>query len=101
MTGYNPSDEAIEWGKGDIIRIYHLCSDHDRIESERDSIRGKENNHKRYKLRRCMLRIHKKIRNLVDECYRKLARWLCENHHVILLFEFAVLEKSTLKLQDK
>src|SRR5947209_17139018 len=37
---------------------------------------------------RCMLRIHKKIRNLVDECHRKFARWLCENYHVILLPEF-------------
>jgi putative transposase len=35
-----------------------------------------------------MLRIHKKIRNLVDECHRRLARWLCENHHVVLLPEF-------------
>src|SRR5947209_1117368 len=33
------------------------------------------NKRKRYKLRRCMLRIHKKIRNLVDECHhRKFAR---------------------------
>src|SRR5438067_5652005 len=32
-----------------------------------------------------MLRIRKKIRNLVDECHRKFARWLCENHHVVVL----------------
>ena len=88
MTGYNPSGEAIEWGKGDINRMYRLCLNYDRIQSERDSIHGKENKRKRYKLRRCMLRIHKKIRNLVDECHRKFARWLCENHHVVLLPEF-------------
>src|SRR5437660_2755811 len=50
-----------------------------------DSIHGKSNKRKRYKLCRCMLRIHKKIRNLVDECHRKFARWLCENHHVVVL----------------
>jgi putative transposase len=88
MTDYNPSGEAIEWGKGDINRMYRLCLHYDRIQSERDSIHGKENKRKRYKLRRCMLRIHKKIRNLVDECHRKFARWLCENHHVVLLPEF-------------
>src|SRR6185369_8669496 len=88
MTGYNPSGEAIEWGEGDISRLYRLCSHYDRIQSGRDSIHGKENKRKRYKLRRCMLRIHKKIRNLVDECHRKLARWLYENHHVVLLPEF-------------
>jgi putative transposase len=35
-----------------------------------------------------MLRIHKKIRCLVDDCHRKLAKWLCENYHVVLLPEF-------------
>ena len=38
MTGYNPSGEAIEWGKGDINRMYRLCLNYDRIQSERDSI---------------------------------------------------------------
>ena len=55
MTGYNPSGEAIEWGKGDINRMYRLCLHYDRIQSERDSIHGKSNKRKRYKLRRCML----------------------------------------------
>ena len=69
-----------------------------------DSIHGKAN-----KLRQSMLQIHKKIRNLVDECHRRLARWLCENHHVVLLPEFKTkdmvkkhcLEKSTLKLHGQ
>ena len=30
MTGYNPSGEAIEWGKGDINRLYRLCLYYDR-----------------------------------------------------------------------
>ena len=38
MTGYNPSGEAIEWGKGDINRMYCLCLHYVRIQSERDSI---------------------------------------------------------------
>src|SRR5205809_5070781 len=33
MTGYNPSGEAIEWGKGDINRMYRLCLNYDRIQS--------------------------------------------------------------------
>ena len=58
-----------------------------------------------------MLQIHKKIHNLVDECHhRKFAKWLCENHHVILLPEFKTKDmvkcdsfrkKSTLKLRDE
>ena len=63
MTGYNPSGEAIEWGKGDINRIYRLCLHYDRIQIERDSIHGKENRY--ISSVDAMLRIHKKIRNLV------------------------------------
>ncbi|CAJ0825735.1 4552_t:CDS:2 [Entrophospora sp. SA101] len=29
-----------------------------------------------------------KICNLTDECYRRFAIWLCENHHMILFPEF-------------
>ena len=48
-----------------------------------DSIHGKSNKRKRYKLR--TFRIHKKIRNVVDERQQKLARWLCENYHVVFV----------------
>ena len=51
MTGYNPSGEVIEWGKGDISRIYRLCLHYDRIQGERDSTHGKANKRRRYKLR--------------------------------------------------
>ena len=37
-----------------IDRIYRLCLHYDRIQSERDSIHGKSNKCKRYKLRRCI-----------------------------------------------
>ena len=35
-----------------------------------------------------MLRIHKKIRCLVNDCHYKLAKWLCENYCIILLLKF-------------
>ena len=35
-----------------------------------------------------MLRIHKRIRCLVNDCHYKLAKWLCENYRIILLLEF-------------
>jgi putative transposase len=49
MTGYDPSGLAIEWGKNDIARIYRLSHIHDRLQSKRDSIRGKVNKRKRYR----------------------------------------------------
>src|SRR6185437_8176420 len=35
-----------------------------------------------------MLRIHKRIRCLVNDCHYKLAKWLCQNYRIILLPEF-------------
>lgn len=92
MTGYDPSGLAIEWGKDDISRIYRLCSAHDGIQSERDTIHGKTSKRKRYKLRRAMLRIQKKIRALIDDCHQKLAKWLCESYRIVLLPEFRTQE---------
>src|SRR3954465_15802377 len=67
-----------------------LC--YDGIQSERDTIHGKTLKRKRYKLRRAMLRIQKKIRALIDDCHQKLAKWLCESYHIMLLPEFRTQE---------
>jgi putative transposase len=88
ITGYDPSGRAIEWGKNDISRIYRLSHIYDNIQSKRDSIHGKVAKRKRYKLRKVMLRIHKKIHSLINDCHHKLAKWLCQNYHIILLPEF-------------
>jgi len=40
---------------------------------------------RRYKMRRAARRIQKRIRSLVDECHRKLAKWLCTNFRVVLI----------------
>ncbi|CAG8680334.1 18140_t:CDS:2, partial [Gigaspora margarita] len=88
MTGYDPSGIAIEWGKNNINRIYRLCHVYDRLQSKQDMIHGKGNERKHYRLRRVMLRIHKRIRCLVHECHCKLTKWLCENYRIIILPEF-------------
>ena len=88
MTGYDPSGQAIEWGKNDISRIYRLFHIYNKIQSKHDSIHGKIHKRKCYKLHRVMLRIHKRIRCLINKCHHKLAKWLCQNYLIILLPEF-------------
>lgn len=88
MTCYSPDGYVASWGSGDIARIYRLCHAYDKLQSKRDTVHGKKYKRFRYKLRRCMLRIQKKIRNLVDDCHRKLAKWLCSNHRIVILPEF-------------
>ncbi|GBB95212.1 hypothetical protein RclHR1_00250010 [Rhizophagus clarus] len=92
MTGYDPSGMAVKWGKNDIGQIYRLCHAYDKLQSKRDQIHGKRNKRKRYRLHHVMLRIHKKIRYLVNDCHYKLVKWLCENYRIILLPEFCTQE---------
>ncbi|GBC01471.1 hypothetical protein RclHR1_00420033 [Rhizophagus clarus] len=92
MMGYDPSGMAVEWGKNDIGRIYRLYHAYDKLQSKRDQIYGKRNKRKRYRLHHVMLRIHKKIRCLVNDCNYKLVKWLCENYCIILLPEFRTQE---------
>ena len=39
-------------------------------------------------MRKAAARIRLKIRNLVDELHKRLAKWLCENYEVVLLPAF-------------
>lgn len=79
MTGYDPSGKVWEWewGKQDIGRIYRLCHTIDKIQSEwskKDVRHGR-----RYRLKKAAMRVRLKVRNLIDEMHKKLAKWLCEN----------------------
>ena len=87
MTGYDPSGRVIEWGRGDIGRIYRLAHALDDLVSRaaKDPTVG---HHRRWRMRRAMARMRDKIRNLVYDLHHKLAKFLCEQFDVILLPEF-------------
>ena len=86
-TGFSPTHGVVEWGKGDISRIYRLCYVMDKLQAQwsQHGVRHK----KRYKLQRAARRVRERVRNLVDEAHKKFSKWLCENHHAILLPAFA------------
>ena len=84
QTCYDPSGRIVEWGAKDIGRIYRLCHAHDKLQSkwsQQKSVRHAS----RYRMRKAAARIRLKIRNLVDELHKRLAKWLCENYEVVLL----------------
>jgi putative transposase len=86
MTGYDPSGKVWEWGKQEIGRIYRLCHTIDKIQSEwskKDVRHGR-----RYRLKKAAMRVRLKVRNLIDEMHKKLAKWLCENYTTVLLPAF-------------
>jgi len=91
LTGFS-GDEFIEIGKGDIGRINRLCSHLDDLMSRI----SKEKGHKKTKMRKAAQKLRDKIRNLVDECHRKVAHYLVANYDMILLptFETSQMTKK-------
>jgi transposase len=82
FTCFDPQGYVYEIGNKDFGRIkglyYHMDDLQSRF-SERD-IRKK----RRYRMRRVWLRMHRRVRNLVDDLHRKTVKWLCESYRVIL-----------------
>lgn len=83
-------------GSKDISRIYRLCYTLDDIQSRMSKSLCK----KKRKLRLISDKIRKKIRNLIDECHHKVARFLCLNYKTILLPEFNTIDMVS-KLSSK
>jgi putative transposase len=86
-TAYDPSGAIWEVGKGDIGHIYRICVRMDKLQSRIDSdktIRHKQ----RYRMRRAYRKMQWRVRNLVDECHKKLVKFLCSNYSVVLLPSF-------------
>lgn len=92
MTGYSADGLVVEWGAGDMKRIHALCRFADRLQSGfADKNADKQ---RRRRMRRAWLRMLQRIRHLVDEVHRKLAKWLVTSYRVVLLPEFETARMS-------
>ena len=76
--------EVVEWGAGDMAHIFRQCLAADRLQA-RIKTRGCKN---RSRKRRALLRHFDRIRSKINDIQRKLARWLCATHSLILLPSF-------------
>ena len=99
-TAYDPTGCVIEFGKGDIGRITRLCAHMDKLQSRIDS--DKTLRHKaRYRMRRAWRKMHWRIRNLIDECHKKIVKFLVSNYSVILLPSFKTQQMTRKKTQNR
>ncbi|GBC00240.1 hypothetical protein RclHR1_00380008 [Rhizophagus clarus] len=57
MTGYDPDGQIIEWGNGDIDKVFKLSKKYDKLQSNEDLALGRTNKRKGYLLKKMMLRI--------------------------------------------
>lgn len=100
QTSYDNTGMTTKWGDCDMGRICRLSYDYDRLFSRCTKV----NHLKRRSLRKAMLRINDKIRRIVADLHRKLAKWLCSNYNLILLPSFEtqqMLKKFGRKINSK
>jgi len=102
MTGYDADGGLCEWGESDMGRIGRLCHAHDDLQKRWSQ--PEVRHHQRYRMKVAARRIRLKIRNLVDELHKHLAKWLCENYRCVLIPEFQtsqMVRKGQRKLRSK
>jgi putative transposase len=85
-TLYDSWGYCSKWGHHDISRIYRLCHHYDKLQSQWSH--ADVRHQKRYRLKRAGARLQLKIRNLVDDLHKKLAKFLCENYQRIIIPKF-------------
>ncbi len=99
LTAYVPGQGRVtEVGKGDMGRIHRMCHGYDQLQQKRDKLHGKEGKRKRYTMRKALLRIQERIRNLVDDLHKKTVAALLRKFKVVLLPKF---ETSTMVQRGK
>lgn len=104
LTCYDPSGNIIEWGIGDMNRLFRLGRHIDRLISKRENVDGPKRNVKRRRMKLAEHRLRERMRNLVDECQRKAAKYLTTNYRVILIPSFgvsAMIKRATRKIGKK
>lgn len=102
QTTFSPSGLVTEWGNADMGRIQRLCYWYDDL--QRRWSQKEVGAKKRYRMKKAGRRIHFRIRNLVDELHKKLVRWLCLHHTVVLLPKFdtqQMVRRGRRKLRSK
>jgi putative transposase len=74
ITGYDPNYKTLELSYNDIGKIGRLLH-----------YKKKLQKFSKYSIRKAFRRINMKIYNLVDDCHKKLAKYICSNYNYVLI----------------
>ena len=86
-TIYDPRRcSVVNWGDGDMKRIYSLAVQVDKLQSLWSASGVKHR--RRYRLKAKAALFRSRIRSVVDETHKKLCTYLCSNYSVVLMPEF-------------
>ena len=75
LTGFD-GEKFIDIGNRDITRVFRYRQHIDKLISTKTTLKGRENKHKRQRLQNKINGLFIRIRNLIDEVHKKVAKWL-------------------------
>ena len=75
LTGFD-GEKFIDIGNRDITRVFRYGQHIDKLISTKTTLKGRENKHKRQRLQNKINGLFIRIRNLIDEVHKKVAKWL-------------------------
>ncbi len=87
LTGFD-GEKFIDIGMGDITRIFRLGQYIDQIISVKTKLKGRKNKHKRQRVSQKINSLLIRIKNLIDEVHKKVAKWLTTEYRVIFIPTF-------------
>ena len=87
-------------GKGDMQRLYRLAIHVDTLQSKASTVQHR----KRYRVRKAIVRVHRRIHDLVDDVHRKACAWLCNTYETVILPQFnssEMVKSATHRIRSK
>jgi putative transposase len=101
LTGFD-GEKFIEIGNNDISKIYRLCRFIDGLISQKSKLKGRGNKIHRQRTQAKIDSLLIRVRNLIDECHKKSAKFLTSEYRLIFLPTFEtsqMVAKTGLKLR--
>ncbi|MEB3178834.1 MAG: transposase [Nostocaceae cyanobacterium] len=87
LTGFD-GKKFVEIGNNDIAKIYRLCRFIDKLISQKIKLKGHKNKYQRQRVQSKIDSLFIRVRNLIDECHKKVAKWLTSEYRLIFLPTF-------------
>lgn len=87
LTGFD-GDKFIDIGNNDISKVYRLCRFIDILISQKSKLKGNKNKRERQRTQAKIDSLFIRVRNLIDECHKKVAKYLTTEYRLIFLPTF-------------
>ena len=87
LTGFD-GEKFIDIGNRDIARIFRLGQHIDKLIRAKTTLKGRKNQDKRHRISQKINGLLIRIKNLIDEVHKKVAKWLITEYRVIFIPTF-------------